>query len=162
MHRAATRPRANGEPEGNQTMHSTRAGTTMAHPGVLIGCDIHPVFNVVESIDIFGERYLARVFTPAERAASGETPERLAARYAAKESVLKLLKVPADVPVPWTDIEVGADPSGAPSVLLHGRAAEIAAELGITTIELTLSHDAGMAMAVAAAVVEAREAVLAA
>jgi holo-[acyl-carrier protein] synthase len=135
-------------------MHSTRAGTTMAHPGVLIGCDIHPVFNVIESIDVFGERYLARVFTPAERAACGEAPERLAARYAAKESVLKLLKIPADVAVPWTDIEVGADPSGAPSVFLRGHAAEIAASLGVSSIELTLSHDAGMAMAVAAAVVD--------
>jgi len=125
----------------------------MERPGVLIGCDIHPVFNVVESIDVFGERYLARVFTPAERAASGEVPERLAARYAAKESVLKLLKVPAEVAVPWTDIEVASESSGAPLVVLHGRAAELAADLGITTIELTLSHDAGMAMAVAAAVV---------
>jgi len=137
-------------------MHSTRAGTTIERAGVLVGCDIHPVFNVVESIEVFGERYLARVFTPAERATSGEAPERLAARYAAKESVLKLLKVPADVAVPWTDIEVGSEASGAPTVVLHGRAAELAAELGVTTIELTLSHDGGMAMAVAAAVVEAR------
>ena len=135
-------------------MHSTRAGTTMT-PSVLIGCDIHPVFNVVESIDVFGERYLARVFTPAERAACGEAPERLAARYAAKESVLKLLKVPADIAVPWTDIEVGAEVSGAPTVTLHGRAAQIAAELGVADIELTLSHDGGMAMAVAAAVIGA-------
>jgi len=143
-------------------MFSTRAGTTIERPGVLVGCDIHPVFNIVESIDVFGERYLARVFTPAERAASGEAPERLAARYAAKESVLKLLKIPADVAVPWTDIEVGADPNGAPTVSLHGRAAEIAADLGVTTIELTLSHDGGMAMAVAAAMVEARESAIAA
>ena len=135
-------------------MHSTRAGTTMT-PSVLIGCDIHPVFNVVESIDVFGERYLARVFTPAERAACGEAPERLAARYAAKESVLKLLKVPADMAVPWIDIEVGAEVSGAPTVTLHGRAAQIAAELGVADIELTLSHDGGMAMAVAAAVIGA-------
>ena len=143
-------------------MFSTRAGTTIERPGVLVGCDIHPVFNVVESIDVFGERYLARVFTPAERAASGEAPERLAARYAAKESVLKLLKIPADVAVPWTDIEVGADPNGAPTVALHGRAAEIAADLGVTTIELTLSHDGGMAMAVAAAMVDVRAAAIAA
>ena len=134
-------------------MHSTRAGTTIERAGVLVGCDIHPVLNVVESIVVFGERYLARVFTPAERATSGEAPERLAARYAAKESVLKLLKVPADVAVPWTEIEVGSEASGAPTVILHGRAAEIAADLGITTIELTLSHDGGMAMAVAAAMV---------
>jgi holo-[acyl-carrier protein] synthase len=143
-------------------MHSTRAGRTIEHPGVLIGCDIHPVFNVVESIDIFGDRYLERVFTPAERAACGEAPERLAARFAAKESVLKLLKVPADVAVPWTDIEVGADPSGAPTVALHGSAAEIAADLGVAEIELTLSHDGGMAMAVAAALIETRTGVLAA
>ena len=143
-------------------MHSTRAGTTMTHPEVLIGCDIHPVFNVVESIDVFGERYLARVFTPAERVACGEAPERLAARYAAKESVLKLLKVPADVAVPWTDIEVGAEPSGAPTVALSGRAAELALELGVTSIQLTLSHDGGMAMAVAAAVIGAQSEALAA
>lgn len=143
-------------------MFSTRAGTTMQRPGVLVGCDIHPVFNVVESIDVFGERYLARVFTPAERAASGEAPERLAARYAAKESVLKLLKVGADVAVPWTDIEVGSEASGAPTVILHGRAAELAADLGVTSIELTLSHDGGMAMAVAAAMVSSEAQVLAA
>ena len=136
-------------------MHSTRAGTTMEHPGVLIGCDIHPVFNVVESIDVFGERYLDRVFTPAERSAceGAAFAERLAARFAAKESVLKLLKVPADVAIPWTDIEIGSEPSGAPTVTLLGRAAEIAAALRVSVIEVTLSHDAGMAMAVAAAVV---------
>ena len=143
-------------------MHSTRAGTTMERASVLIGCDIHPVFNVVESIDVFGERYLARVFTPAERAACADAPERLAARYAAKESVLKLLRVPADVAVPWTDIEVLSEPSGAPAIALHGRAAELAADLGVETIELTLSHDGGMAMAVAAAVIETRTVELAA
>ncbi|CAN5346375.1 hypothetical protein BH09ACT5_BH09ACT5_20300 [soil metagenome] len=144
-------------------MHSTRAGTTMAHPEVLIGCDLHPVRSVVESVGLFGERYLARVFTPAERAACGGVPERLAARFAAKEAVLKLLKIPADTAVPWTDIEVGADPNGAPSVSLSGRAARLAAERGVSAIELTLSHDGGMAMAVAAAVVlAAAEGVLAA
>ncbi|MBX3100468.1 MAG: 4'-phosphopantetheinyl transferase superfamily protein [Salinibacterium sp.] len=145
-------------------MHSTRAGTTMEHPGVLIGCDIHPVFNVVESLDIFGDRYLARVFTPAEQAACEGVAfaERLAARYAAKESILKLLKVPAEVAVPWTDIEIGAETSGAPTVSLTGRAAEIAATLGVSVIELTLSHDAGLAMAVAAAVVGVKVEALAA
>jgi holo-[acyl-carrier protein] synthase len=143
-------------------MYSTRAGTTMTHPEVLIGCDIHPVFNVIESIDVFGERYLARVFTPAERVASGESPERLAARYAAKESVFKLLKIPADVAVPWTDIEVGSEASGAPTITLSGRAAELALTLGVSSIELTLSHDGGMAMAVAAAVVRRNAEALAA
>ena len=71
-------------------------------------------------------------------------------------------EVPADVAVPWTDIEVGADPNGAPSVILHGEAARIAAELGVTLIELTLSHDGGMAMAVAASMVGLQDAVLAA
>lgn len=137
-------------------MHSTRAGTTIERPSVLVGCDLHPVFNVVESIDVFGERYLARVFTPAERAACDDAPERLAARYAAKESVIKLLRVPSEVAVPFTDIEVGAEPGGAPTIVLHGRAAQLAAELGVTSIELTLSHDGGMAMAVAAAIVDAR------
>ena len=137
-------------------MHSTRAGAIENPREFRVGCDIHPVSNVIQSIEVFGERYLARVFTAAERAecAGLAEVERLTARFAAKEAVLKLLRVPADVAVPWPTIEIVSDAVGAPTVTLTGHAAELAAEQGITTIELSLSHDGGMAMAFAVGLCE--------
>ncbi|MDP3207916.1 MAG: 4'-phosphopantetheinyl transferase superfamily protein, partial [Rhodoglobus sp.] len=87
---------------------------------VQIGCDVHSVRHVSQSIEAFGSRYLDRVFTARERRESEDSPERLAARFAGKEAVLKALRVPPTVPVPWTTIEVHADAIGAPVVTLTG------------------------------------------
>ena len=77
-----------------------------------VGTDLVHVPDVAASIDRFGARYLHRVYTDAEldtcrSGAGGWSPERLAARFAAKEAVLKVLR-PADG-VSVRDIEVGAD-----------------------------------------------------
>ena len=76
--------------------------------------------------------------------------ERLAARFAAKEAVLKVLR-PADG-VSVRDIEVGADGSGAPSVRLAGAALAQANAIGLADGTVSLSHDGQYAMAVYAAV----------
>ena len=96
---------------------------------------------------------LDRLFTPAERA-YGETArdpaERLAARFAAKEAVMKALGVGLGA-FAFRDVEVVRAPSGAPSVALTGRAADLAADRGVTSWRLSLTHTRLMAEAVAVA-----------
>jgi holo-[acyl-carrier protein] synthase len=137
-------------------MHSTRAGVIEAHGDLRVGCDIHPVSNVAQSIEVFGDRYLARVFTPAERdyCAGPSLAEKLAGRFAAKEAVLKALQVPGDIAIPWPTIEVLPDAVGAPVVRLSGNAAAFAAAQGVSSVQLSISHDDGFAFAFAIAVHE--------
>ena len=55
-------------------------------PDVRIGCDVHAVSQTVASIELFGDRYLRRVFTPDELEDCGGDVERLSGRFAAKEA----------------------------------------------------------------------------
>ncbi|HEV7741038.1 MAG TPA: holo-ACP synthase [Pseudolysinimonas sp.] len=123
-------------------------------PSIRIGCDIHPIADLAESVEVFGERYLSRVFTPLEReqCAGPSLLDRLAGRFAAKEAVIKVLQLPSTAVVPWQSIEVRTGRNGVPFVVLSGRAADLAAAQGIDRIDISVSHDAGMAMAVAAAI----------
>lgn len=94
-----------------------------------------------------------RLFTPAERAyaeAARDTAERYAVRFAAKEAVMKALGVGLGA-VEWHDIEVVRADSGAPSLVLTGRAAALATEAGVTDWLLTLTHTHQTAEAVAVA-----------
>ncbi len=83
-----------------------------------------------------------RLFTPGEQQV--DAVQSLAGRFAAKEAVAKVLGAPG---LPWTDAEVVSADSGKPSLLVTGRAADVAAELGITRWHLSMSHDAGIATA---------------
>jgi holo-[acyl-carrier protein] synthase len=74
-----------------------------------------------------------------------------AARFAAKEAVGKALGI-GIIGFVWRDIEVLS--GGKPRVALHGGVADVARRLGVTRVELSLSHTAGMAYAVAAALKE--------
>jgi holo-[acyl-carrier protein] synthase len=122
-------------------------------PDVRIGCDVHAVAQTAASIELFGERYLSRVFSPVERAqtAGVNQVERLAGRFAAKEAVMKVLRVAPDSAVPLNSIEVRTGSNGVPFAVLSGEAARLAESQGISRIDISLSHDAGVAMAVAAA-----------
>ena len=120
-----------------------------------VGTDLVHVPEVTASIDRFGHRYLARVYTDAElatcrTASEGWASERLAARFAAREAVIKVLRPQEGTS--YRDIEVGHDRSGAPEVHLTGAALRRAAELGLTDGSVSLSHDGSYAMAVYAAV----------
>jgi len=74
----------------------------------------------------------------------------LAARFAAKESVMKALGRGMDT-MSFAEIEVVHDVHGAPSVRLHGRAAAAAAEAGVDSWLLSLTHTSSLAQAVAVA-----------
>ena len=83
-----------------------------------------------------------RLFTPAER----DRPlASLAARFAAKEALAKALGAP--VGMAWHDAEVVSEESGRPRFELRGTVLARAEELGVTSVHLSLSHDAGIASA---------------
>ena len=95
----------------------------------------------------------ARVFTDEEQAYCDERrdpTERYAARFAAKEAVLKAMGVGIGA-CGWREIEVARAESGAPSVLLHGRARQLADERGIQLWRLTMTHTHRLAEAIAVA-----------
>ncbi|MFB7662491.1 holo-ACP synthase [Kitasatospora sp. NPDC056138] len=90
-----------------------------------------------------------RLFTEAELLLpSGERrgAASLAARFAAKEALAKALGAPAGLR--WTDAEVHTEESGRPVLRVTGTVAARAAELGVTSWHVSLSHDAGVASAV--------------
>jgi holo-[acyl-carrier protein] synthase len=91
-------------------------------------------------------RIVERLFTEGEQRDARGRAERLAARFAAKEAVMKSLGVGAGS-VPWKSIEVKRAPSGAPSVLLHGAAAELAVTRGADEFAISLTHTAMTAAA---------------
>lgn len=83
-----------------------------------------------------------RLFRPSER---DRPVESLAARFAAKEAFVKALKTSAGMS--WQDVEVVSNEDGSPSLKLHGIAEQRAAELGVKTLHVSLSHDVSVATA---------------
>jgi holo-[acyl-carrier protein] synthase len=93
-------------------------------------------------------RFEARVFTEAERAycrARGQPAQHFAARFAAKEALLKALGAPDGLS--WHELEVFHTPEGRPALRLRGAARRAARKLGVQRLHLTLTHSEGMAVA---------------
>lgn len=114
------------------------------------GIDAVDVPRIAAMIDRHGERFLSRCFTADERAyadASKRRTEHYAARFAAKEAILKAIGTGWSRGVAWTDAEVVREPSGRPAVRLHGVAERVAGEMGITRWALSLTHTEAMAFA---------------
>jgi len=119
-------------------------------PGVVgVGIDVVDVARFGRALDRT-PRFAGRVFTDTELAAgrSGSGDASLAARFAAKESVLKALGL-GIFAVPLRDIEVTGGGDHAPTLVLHGVALAAAAERGIGRWMLSLSHDGAVAAAIA-------------
>ncbi len=91
-------------------------------------------------------RILERLFTDGERSDAHDRPERLAARFAAKEATLKTLGVGVGE-APWRSIEVTLNEAGAPSLVLHDRAQELARAQGVGYLHVSLSHTDHLAAA---------------
>jgi holo-[acyl-carrier protein] synthase len=92
------------------------------------------------------ERFLRRVYTPVEIAFCRGRVNELAARFAAKEAVMKALGTGIRG-VGWRDIEVLPDRRGKPLVYLSGRAAERAAQIGLQALDVSLTHERDFAIA---------------
>ena len=118
------------------------------------GNDLIEIERIARSYERYGGHLLRRVYTEAEAAyckARKRTAQHLAARFAAKEAVAKALGTGMKEGVAWRGIEVTREPGRAPRIVLHGRAAEVAAGLGIKTIHISLSHSDSHALAFAIA-----------
>jgi holo-[acyl-carrier protein] synthase len=114
------------------------------------GIDLTEIDRIRKSIARFGDRFLDRIFTPREKAyclRKRNSAESFAARFAAKEAAAKALGTGISYGVTWLEIEVTREPSGRPGLSFHGRAAQIAARLGVVQAALSLTHTGEMAMA---------------
>ncbi len=125
-----------------------------------MGFDLVSVSGIADSIARFGEAFRQRVFTPGELeyadAGTGLCAQRLAARLAAKEAVIKAIKL-SNAGIGWRDIEVRKCADGDCQLVLHGRAAEAARAAGVARMLVSLSHDGDYAGAIVAALPAAGE-----
>ncbi len=116
-----------------------------------IGTDLIEIARIQQSIDRYGPRFLARIYTPAEIQycqRKKNAAESFAARFAAKEAAAKALGTGISRGVTWLEMEVAHAPGGRPILLLSGRAAQSAAQLRVARTSLSLTHARDSAMAV--------------
>ena len=114
------------------------------------GIDMVEIGRIQKSMDRYGRRFLDRVFTEAEQAyclRKRNAAESLAARFAAKEAGAKALGTGISRGVNWLEIEIIRTQGSRPSLLFHGRAAEVAVRIGAAQAALSISHTAELAIA---------------
>lgn len=116
-----------------------------------IGTDLVATDRLDRMVEQYGDRFLRRVFTRREVETAelrATLAQRLGTRFAAKEATMKALGTGWREGVQFTQIEVRKHPTGRPELVLSGVARSRAEALGVTTIHLSLSHEANTAMAV--------------
>jgi holo-[acyl-carrier protein] synthase len=114
------------------------------------GVDLCEVPRIEAAVARYGSRFLERIFTEREIAYADRKAnrfERYAARFAAKEAGMKALGVGWTGGIAWRDFEVVNLPSGRPTLNFHGRAAEVAAKLGVRHVALSITHTKEQALA---------------
>jgi holo-[acyl-carrier protein] synthase len=114
------------------------------------GIDLAEVPRIRHSIERYGRRFTERIYTPREIAyveRKANKFERYAARFAAKEAGMKAIGTGWRGGITWQDFEVTNLPSGKPTLAFHGKAAEVAARLGVRHVSLSLTHTAETGMA---------------
>ena len=122
----------------------------MIHMIVGSGVDLVEIARIQQSMERYGPRFLNRVYLPAEQAyclRKRNAAESLAARFAAKEAGAKALGTGISRGVNWLEIEIIREAGGRPSIRFHGRAAEIAEQMRVAHVALSLTHTADLAMA---------------
>ena len=111
-----------------------------------VGVDIIEIGRVEAALIRWGERFLHRIYTEAEIDSCQNRVPSLAARFAAKEAVMKVLGV-GTWEVGWREIEVRSDNKGRPLVCLHGGARGHAEKIGLDGLDISLSHSRDYAIA---------------
>jgi len=109
-----------------------------------VGVDIIEINRIGESVRRFGQAFLERIYTQKELDCYKNKLPSLAARFAAKEAVIKALDAPGMSP---RDIEILSAPDGKPLVNLYGQAREKAEKLGLAGLDISLSHSRKYAVA---------------
>ena len=110
-----------------------------------IGVDIIEIARVERVISRWQDSFLKRIYTRAELETCPNASS-LAARFAAKEAVMKALGTGVRG-VSWRDIEILTNGNGAPLIKLHGRAREKSEEIGVAEFCVTMSHSREYAVA---------------
>ncbi|MBI4300988.1 MAG: holo-ACP synthase [Chloroflexi bacterium] len=111
-----------------------------------IGLDIVEIERIEATLNRWRERFLHRVYTTEEiRCYQHRVPD-LAARFAAKEAMMKALGTGIRG-VGWRDIEILSDGLGAPVLNLYGRALDKAQAMGLAPLAVSLSHSQKYAIA---------------
>jgi len=121
----------------------------MASSTASIGVDIIEIHRIRQAAEKWQERFLRRIYTEEELQDCGRRWASLAARFAAKEAVLKALGTGKDIG--WHDIEVRRHENDAPYICLHGNARKMARQMGIRNFAVSLSHSEKYAVAVSIA-----------
>ncbi len=106
-----------------------------------LGIESVDVTRFEASLDRFGDRLRRRLFTARECAYAAARPrgaESLAVRFAAKLAARRALGKNG---LPWRDLEIVREGRGAPTLRLHGAAAEAAQVLGVDRMSISLTHD---------------------
>jgi holo-[acyl-carrier protein] synthase len=121
---------------------------------IRVGADVVAVHQVAESVACFGSRYLQRVYTEHELSSCDGSPPvqaaGLAARFAAKEATIKVLRPVGHQP-DWRSVEVRRHSEGWCTMALSGHAAVLADEAGIADLAVSLTHEGDVAAAVVVA-----------
>jgi holo-[acyl-carrier protein] synthase len=115
-----------------------------------LGLDIAEIDRLEQAMARHGAPFLERLFTPAEVAYCERFKnryERYAARFAAKEAAMKALGTGWSRGVRWRDIEVVREPGGKPTLHLSGVAGQIAEQMGVKHISMTITHSGNLALA---------------
>ena len=115
-----------------------------------IGVDIVEVHRIRRAVERYGDRFVGRIFTPAEAAycrRCAHPDQRFATRFAAKEAGLKALGVGWAKGTQFTEVIVSNNELGAPSVTFTGKAQEFSRDLGVERIHVSLSHHHDFAIA---------------
>ena len=115
-------------------------------PTSAVGVDVIEIERVEVALARFGERFLRRVYTAEEAAFCRGRVHELAARFAAKEAVMKALGTGAKG-VAWREIEVLPNHRGKPLVYLYGRARARAERIGLAGLDVSMSHSQEYAVA---------------
>ena len=115
-----------------------------------IGVDVVEIDRIRLTLQRHPARFRRRVLTPGEDRYCGNRVERVAGRWAAKEAVSKVLGLGVRG-VGWREIEVLPNRAGQPQVFLHERAARRAERLALEELTVSISHERGVAVAVAIA-----------
>ena len=115
-----------------------------------IGTDVVSIERIAGVLERHGERFVNRVLTPAERPRFERTKMKanhLAKRWAAKEAFSKAIGTGTHAPFTWQSITVGRDPKGKPLVIPNEKMAAHLEAMGVTRAHISLTDDAGVAVA---------------
>ena len=115
-----------------------------------IGTDVCSIERIQKTLDRFGERFVKRILTAHERARYGRTRDKaghLAKRFAAKEAFAKAIGTGIHAPFTWHSMSVTRDPKGKPGIQPSPQMQRHLKELGVSEFHLSLTDDAGVAMA---------------